>query len=294
MEHQLFCCEVDTIRRAYQDTNLLNDRVLQTMLKAEENYLPSPNYFKCVQKEIVPKMRKIVATWMLEVCEEQKCEEEVFPLAMNYLDRFLSVEPTKKTRLQLLGATCMFLASKMKETVPLTAEKLCIYTDNSIHPSDLLQMELLALNKLKWDLASVTPHDFIEHFLTKLPIHQSTKQISLLRKHTQTFVALCATDVKFIASPPSMIAAGSVAAAVQGLYLKSSESSLSSQNLTNFLSQVIRSDPDCLRSCQEQIESLLESSLRQAQQHNISTETKLVEEDVDLSCTPTDVRDINI
>lgn len=50
---------------------------------------------------------------------------------------------------------------------------------------------------------------------------------------------------------------------------------------------------DCLRSCQEQIESLLESSLRQAQQH-ISTETKRVEEDVDLSCTPTDVRDINI
>lgn len=68
MEHQLFCCEVDTIRRAYHDANLLNDRVLQTMLKAEENYLPSPNYFKCVQKEIVPKMRKIVATWMLEVC----------------------------------------------------------------------------------------------------------------------------------------------------------------------------------------------------------------------------------
>ncbi|TRY53774.1 hypothetical protein DNTS_020246 [Danionella cerebrum] len=219
MEHQLFCCEVDTIRRAYQDSNLLNDRVLQTMLRAEENYLPSPNYFKCVQKEIVPKMRKIVATWMLE------------------------------------------------------------------------QMELLALNKLKWDLASVTPHDFIEHFLAKLPIHQSPKQI--LRKHAQTFVALCATDVNFIASPPSMIAAGSVAAAVQGLYLKSSENCLSSQNLTNFLSQVIRSDPDCLRSCQEQIESLLESSLRQAQQH-ISTETKRVDEDVDISCTPTDVRDINI
>ncbi|XP_030636070.1 G1/S-specific cyclin-D1-like [Chanos chanos] len=291
MEHQLLCCEVETIRRAHLDPNLLTDRVLQTMLKAEDNYLPATNYFKCVQKEIVPYMRKILATWMLEVCEEQKCEEQVFPLAMNYLDRFLSVEPTKKTRLQLLGATCMFLASKMKETFPLTVEKLCIYTDNSIRPSELLQMELLVLNKLKWDLASVTPHDFIEHFLSKLPVHQDTKPI--LRKHAQTFVALCATDVKFIANPPSMIAAGSVAAAVQGLNLRSLNSKLSSQGLTDFLSQIIKSDPDCLRACQEQIESLLETSLRQAQQHSISTETKSIE-DVDLSCTPTDVRDVNI
>ncbi|XP_028843507.1 G1/S-specific cyclin-D1-like [Denticeps clupeoides] len=290
MEEHLLCCEVETIRRAHQDPNLLTERVLQTMLRAEDTYLPTANYFKCVQREIAPYMRRIVATWMLEVCEEQKCEEEVFPLAMNYLDRFLSVEPTRKTRLQLLGAACMFLASKMKETIPLTAEKLCIYTDNSIRPDELLQMELLVLGKLKWDLASVTPHDFIEHFLSKLPIQLDTKQI--LRKHAQTFVALCATDVKFIASPPSMIAAGSVAAAVQGLHLKSL--TFSSQNLTELLSQIIKSDPDCLRACQEQIESLLETSLRQAQQHVVSTETKSVEDEVDLSCTPTDVRDVNI
>lgn len=130
-----------------------------------------------------------------------------------------------------------------------------------------------------------------------------------------------------------MVAAGSVVAAVQGLYLKNQDASLSSQNLTHFLSQVIRSDPvcnnlsskpwfqcdkshwlmfssvivcngvysvltvclqDCLRACQEQIESLLESSLRQAQQHSSTTEPKCVDGDVDLSSTPTDVRDINI
>ncbi|XP_040265204.1 G1/S-specific cyclin-D1 [Bufo gargarizans] len=290
---ELLCCEVDTIRRAHLDRNLLTERVLQTMLKAEENCCPSVNYFKCVQKEILPYMRKIVATWMLEVCEEQKCEEEVFPLAMNYLDRFLSVEPLKKNRLQLLGATCMFLASKMKETIPLTAEKLCIYTDNSIRPEELLIMELLILNKLKWDMASVTPHDFIEHFLDKMSLTDDTKQI--IRKHAQTFVALCATDVKFISNPPSMIAAGSVAAAIQGLNLGNTDSILSSQRLTLFLSQVIKCDSDCLRACQEQIELLLESSLRHAsQQINISSDTKSVIDETDLSCTPTDVRDVNI
>ncbi|XP_032494755.1 G1/S-specific cyclin-D1 isoform X6 [Phocoena sinus] len=214
---------------------------------------------------------------------------------MNYLDRFLSLEPVKKSRLQLLGATCMFVASKMKETIPLTAEKLCIYTDNSIRPDELLQMELVLVNKLKWNLAATTPHDFIEHFLSKMPVVEESKQV--IRKHAQTFVALCATDVKFISNPPSMVAAGSVVAAVQGLHLGSANSFLSYHRLTRFLSKVIRCDPDCLRACQEQIEALLESSLRQAQQQNLdpkAAEEGEEEEEADLACTPTDVRDVDI
>lgn len=57
---------------------------------------------------------------------------------MNYLDRYLSIVNIKKNRLQLLGAACMFLASKLKETIPLTAEKLVTYTDNSITLEELM------------------------------------------------------------------------------------------------------------------------------------------------------------
>ena len=73
-----------------------------------------------------------------QVTEEQRCEEEVFTLSMNYLDRFLSAISIRKTHLQLLGTVCMFLASKLKETIPLTAEKLVIYTDHSITLEELL------------------------------------------------------------------------------------------------------------------------------------------------------------
>lgn len=69
MEPQLLCCEGDrsAIRRAYRDSNLLTERVLRSLLRAEDKYQPASNYFKCVQREITPYMRRIVSTWMLEV-----------------------------------------------------------------------------------------------------------------------------------------------------------------------------------------------------------------------------------
>ena len=68
----------------------------------------------------------------LQVCEEQQCQSDVFPLAMNLLDRFLSVTSVKKDHLQLLGAVCLFISSKLKETRSLTAEFLVQCADNSI------------------------------------------------------------------------------------------------------------------------------------------------------------------
>ncbi|KAL6258524.1 hypothetical protein P5V15_010481 [Pogonomyrmex californicus] len=135
----LLCCETtETECRAYADPALLgDDRVLQNLLQTEERYAPSRSYFECVQRDISPLMRKIVAEWMLEVCEEQKCQDEVFPLSMNYVDRFLSICPIRKSQLQLLGTACLLLASKLRETSPLTAEVLVFYTDNSITLDDL-------------------------------------------------------------------------------------------------------------------------------------------------------------
>jgi hypothetical protein len=73
----------------------------------------------------------------VQVCEEQKCQEEVFPLAMNYVDRFLSVCPIRKSQLQLLGTACLLLSSKLRQPHPLATEDLVIYTDNSISVDEL-------------------------------------------------------------------------------------------------------------------------------------------------------------
>ncbi|XP_058870575.1 G1/S-specific cyclin-D2-like [Acipenser ruthenus] len=259
---EFFCCEIDTVRKVGPDPNLLyNERTLVNLLSIEEQFQPECNYFKNVQKDIEPFMRRMVATWMLDVCEEQKCEEEVFSLSMNYLDRFLALVPIIKSNLQLLGTVCMFLASKLKETYPLTSAKLCIYTDNSIKRQDLLEWELLVLEKLKWNLAAVTPHDFIEHIVKQLPL--PSNKLPLIRKHTKTFIALCATDFNFALYSPSIIATGSVGAAISGLHLEDGKQTFCVDNLTNILAKIINTEMDCLKACQDQIETLLVNRMKQ-------------------------------
>lgn len=49
----------------------------------------------------------------------------------------------------------------------------------------------MVLGKLKWNLAAVTPNDFIEHIVRKLPLPE--EKLVLIRKHVQTFIALCST-----------------------------------------------------------------------------------------------------
>lgn len=74
-----------------------------------------------------------------QVCEDQGCQEEVFPLAISYLDRFLSTCTVGKSQLQLLGTACLLLASKLREPSSrgLPAELLVFYTANSITLTDL-------------------------------------------------------------------------------------------------------------------------------------------------------------
>ena len=83
-------------------------------------------------------MRKIVCDWMLEVTEELRCQPEVFSLSVRYLDRVLSRLQVAKGHFQLLACVCIFLASKFKESSPIGADKLVVYTDFSITVKEIM------------------------------------------------------------------------------------------------------------------------------------------------------------
>lgn len=60
------------------------------------------------------------------------CEDQLLPLAVNIMDRFLCVCAIKRQQLQLLGATCLLIASKVCTTNLIPVELLSAYTDYSV------------------------------------------------------------------------------------------------------------------------------------------------------------------
>ena len=203
------------------DPVLLNDeRVVANMLAEEEEAgARIVDYMASLQTELKPHMRKIVTDWMVEVCEDHQCSPEVFSLAVNYLDRFLSRVTIKKSQFQLVATVCILLASKFVEAVPISSEKLRLYTDNSVRLQELRDWELKVLLTLGWELSAVTAHSFLDHLLHSTPLASLDPGLSLaaVRRHAESLVAVAATEYRFLSVRPSVVAAASLAAACSGL-----------------------------------------------------------------------------
>ena len=185
-------------------------RVLTNMLEQERTAESArTDYCNTIQTSIAPHMRKIVTDWMLEVCQDHQCQPQVFFLAVNYLDRFLSSVAISKTQFQLCAAVCILLASKFSQVVPISTEKLALYTDHSVTTEELRLWEVQVLAVLEWELSSVTAHSFLEQLTSRAELLDNRTLVS----HAETLAALAATEYKFVLARQSVLAAAALAAA---------------------------------------------------------------------------------
>ncbi len=86
--------------------------------------------------------------WLIEFADDFKLVPETLYLAVNYVDRFLSKKNVPKHRLQLVGVTAIFIASKYEEINPCTVDNLVEFCDNWFPAQDILAMEWCMLDAL--------------------------------------------------------------------------------------------------------------------------------------------------
>lgn len=254
------------LNTAIKDPTLLDLRCLENLLIDEDRHVRNTNYFATVQKEITASMRRVVAEWVMDLCEEQNCQEEVSLLCLSYMDRFLSMVSIRKTQLQILATACLLLASKLREPnyKALPVELLVFYTDHSITKKDLIRWELLVLSRLKWDVSTVTPLDFLELLLCRLPIeNKKCHDISIekVRKHAQAFISLAAREHYFSNYTASTVAASSIAASLSGLKwdLRSGQSI---RHLINRFTDLTGVEQDHIFDCMGKMEALFQEQRR--------------------------------
>jgi G1/S-specific cyclin-E1 len=105
-----------------------------------------------------PRMRAILLDWLIEVCEVYKLHRETYYLTVDYLDRYLTTAKSSisKNQLQLIGITCLFIASKVEEIYPPKLHEFAYVTDGACSEEDILQQEILILQALNWSITPVT------------------------------------------------------------------------------------------------------------------------------------------
>jgi G2/mitotic-specific cyclin 2 len=169
----------------------------------EEKTLPNPQYMDH-QDDLEWKMRGILVDWLIEVHTRFHLLPETLFLAVNIIDRFLSNKVVKLERLQLVGVTAMFIASKYEEVLSPHVANFRHVADDGFSESEILSAERYVLAALNYDLSYPNPMNFLRR-ISKADNYDI--QTRTLGKYLMEISLL---DHRFMEYQPSHVAAAAM------------------------------------------------------------------------------------
>jgi len=164
---------------------------------------PNPNYM-AHQEDLEWKTRGILIDWLVEVHTRFHLLPETLFLAVNIVDRFLSEKVVQLDRLQLVGITAMFIASKYEEVLSPHIANFRHIADDGFSEAEILSAERFVLATLNYDLSYPNPMNFLRRIskadnydIQSRTIGKYLMEISLL-------------DHRFMCYRPSLVAAAAM------------------------------------------------------------------------------------
>ena len=103
---------------------------------------------------------------------------ETLYLTFNLIDRFLERVQVSRSKLQLVGVTCLLLASKYEEIYPVEVRDVVYVTDKAYTKQQILRMEGVVIRSLEFRLTVPTHYKFLVRYIKAAQCDTRTKLIA--------------------------------------------------------------------------------------------------------------------
>ncbi|KAL9128428.1 MAG: hypothetical protein Q9217_002890 [Psora testacea] len=177
------------------------DEIFQYMKELEIKMLPNAHYMDN-QAEIQWSMRAVLMDWIVQVHHRFNLLPETLFLCVNYIDRFLSCKIVSLGKLQLVGATAIFIAAKYEEIDCPSVQEIVYMVDGGYTVDEILKAERFMLTMLAFELGWPGPMSFLRRISKADDYDLETRTLA------KYFLEITIMDERFISSPPSYVAAG--------------------------------------------------------------------------------------
>ncbi|KAF3334623.1 cyclin-A2-1-like protein [Carex littledalei] len=227
---------------------------------------PSSDFLERLQTDVTQNMRAVLVDWLVEVCDEYCLVPDTLYLTVYLIDRFLSMNKIERQRLQLLGITCMLIASKYEEICAPRVQEFCFITDNSYSKAEVLKMERQVLSLVGYNISIPTTKIFLRRFLRAA--QASSKAHPALMHLTNYLAELTLVEYSFLEFLPSVIASAAVFLAQWTLDQSTNPWNITLQHYTSYRSCDIKNSILALRDLQVNTKNCTLKAIRQKYQQD--------------------------
>lgn len=196
---------MDDIEEEEWDVSMVaeyGEEIFEYMRELELKMLPNPHYMTEVQAEIQWSMRSILMDWLVQVHNRFTLLPETLFLTVNYIDRFLSSKMVSLGKLQLVGATAIFVAAKYEEINCPSVQEIVFMVDGGYTVEEILKAERFMLSMLQFELGWPGPMSFLRRISKADDYDLETRTLA------KYFLEVTIMDERFVGCPPSYLAAG--------------------------------------------------------------------------------------
>ncbi|OAL44579.1 hypothetical protein IQ07DRAFT_244001 [Pyrenochaeta sp. DS3sAY3a] len=186
------------------DTSMVaeyGEEIFEYMHALEERMKPNATYMDH-QAEIQWSMRSVLMDWLVQVHNRFTLLPETLFLAVNYVDRFLSCKVVSLGKLQLVGATALFVAAKYEEINCPSVQEIVYMVDGAYTADEVLKAERFMLSMLQFELGWPGPMSFLRRISKADDYDLETRTLA------KYFLEITVMDERFVGCAPSFLSAG--------------------------------------------------------------------------------------